>query len=292
MRGVGPGSECRLLEPGGVVGVRGEHGRGLVRGEWGQEPGEVGPQHVRFEQDERAAGRAGRMPALRVPGTHPQPLAGGDSRRVVDVMPQLTLGDRDEVVEGGTAGTGRVPRHGGRHGDGRRGSARPTGRAPPGQELREAVEHDRDHRDARHRRLRPRGDLHRRERGRGRGVGRGQRINTLSFWALQRDNGGCPGHRRLRLLLPASPRTPGPSATPSRSSRAAGTSSGTPAGHHGEARARCAARAPGPRGVEELSGQARRFRYKFRNYSGRGPPRGRNTRFIASGHTTPQPSHS
>lgn len=103
--------ECRLLEPGGVVGVRAEHGRGLVRGERGQEAGEVGPQHLRFEQDERAAGRAGRMPAQHVPGTHPQPLAGGDGPRdVVDVVPQLTLGDRDEVVEGGPARTGRVPR--------------------------------------------------------------------------------------------------------------------------------------------------------------------------------------
>jgi hypothetical protein len=82
-----------------------------VRGERGQEAGEVGPQQVRFEQDERAAGRAGRMPALRVPGTNPQPLAGSDGPGdVVDVVPQLTLGDRDEVVEGGTARTGRIPR--------------------------------------------------------------------------------------------------------------------------------------------------------------------------------------
>ena len=99
--------ECRLLEPGGVVGVRAQHGGSLVRGERGQEAGDVGPQHVRFEQDERAAGGAGRMPALRVPGTHPQPLAGGDGPRdVVDVVPQLALGDRDEVVEGGAARTG------------------------------------------------------------------------------------------------------------------------------------------------------------------------------------------
>ncbi|WUF33702.1 hypothetical protein OHO28_02620 [Streptomyces europaeiscabiei] len=103
--------ECRLLEPGGVVGMRAQHGRGVVRGERCQETGEVGPQHVRFEQNERAAGRAGRMPALRVPGTHPQPLAGGDRPRdVVDVVPQLTLGDQDQVVEGGTARTGRIPR--------------------------------------------------------------------------------------------------------------------------------------------------------------------------------------
>src|SRR4051812_32784194 len=103
--------QCRLLKPDGVVGVRAEHRRGVVRGERGQQTGQLRPQHARLEQDERAADRAGRMPALRVPGTHPQPLAGNDRPRdIVDVVPQLTLGDRDEVVEGGTARTRRVPR--------------------------------------------------------------------------------------------------------------------------------------------------------------------------------------
>ena len=63
--------------------MRAEHGGSVVRGERGQKTGQVGPQHVRFEQDERAAGRAGRMPALRVSGTHPQPLSGGDGPRDV-----------------------------------------------------------------------------------------------------------------------------------------------------------------------------------------------------------------
>lgn len=51
------------------------------------------------------------MPAQRVSRTHPEPLAGGDGPRdVVDIVPQLALGDRDEVVEGGAARPGRVPR--------------------------------------------------------------------------------------------------------------------------------------------------------------------------------------
>lgn len=78
--------ECRLLEPGGVVGVRAQHGGSLVRGERDQHAGDVGPQYIRFEQDERAAGGAGRMPALHAPRAHSPPLAGGDGpREVVDI---------------------------------------------------------------------------------------------------------------------------------------------------------------------------------------------------------------
>lgn len=88
-----------------------QNGGRVVRGERGQQAGGVGRQHVRLEQDEQAAPAARRMPAQRVPGTHPQPLASGDGPRdVVDIVEQLTLGDVDQVVEGGTARTGRIPR--------------------------------------------------------------------------------------------------------------------------------------------------------------------------------------
>ena len=51
------------------------------------------------------------MPALHVPGAHPQALAGSDGERdVIDVVPQFTLRDQDQVVEGGPARTGRIPR--------------------------------------------------------------------------------------------------------------------------------------------------------------------------------------
>jgi hypothetical protein len=103
--------ERGLSEPGAVIGVWSQHGGGRVRRERGQQAGDVRTQHVRLEEDERAACVAGRMPALRVSGTHPQPLAGGDGPRdVVDVVPQLTLGDGDEVVEAGTARMRWIPR--------------------------------------------------------------------------------------------------------------------------------------------------------------------------------------
>lgn len=93
--------ERSLPQPGGVIGVQVENGRGLVRGERSQEAGGVGRQHVRLEQEEQAAGGTRRMPALRVPGTYPQPLAAGDGPRdVVDIVEQLTLGDEDQVRKG------------------------------------------------------------------------------------------------------------------------------------------------------------------------------------------------
>ncbi len=58
------------------------------------------------------------------------------------------------------------------HQDRRDRSALPTRRAPPEVEPGEAVEDDRRHRDARHRRLRPGGDLHHAERRHGEELGR------------------------------------------------------------------------------------------------------------------------
>lgn len=54
-----------------------------------------GPQHVRFGQDERAAGGAGRMPVQRVSGTYPQPRAGAggfvlDVHRAWDLVHDFT----------------------------------------------------------------------------------------------------------------------------------------------------------------------------------------------------------
>ena len=53
--------------------------------------------------------------------------------------------------------------------------------------------HDRRHRDARHRRLRRRRDLHHRRRDARGSWAVAKGIGELSFWALERDNGGCPG---------------------------------------------------------------------------------------------------
>jgi len=43
-------------------------------------------------------------------------------------------------------------------------------------------------------------------------------MNFMSIWAIQRDNGGCPG-RRGKTPAPVSSRTPGTSATRSSHSR-------------------------------------------------------------------------
>lgn len=103
--------ERGLLQPGGVLGMRGQHGGGVVRDDGSQLAGDVGTERLRFEQDEGASGGTGVVPALHVPWAYPQPLAGCDGAcDVIDVVSQFALRDEDQVVEGGTARTGRIPR--------------------------------------------------------------------------------------------------------------------------------------------------------------------------------------
>ena len=56
-----------------------------------------------------------------------------------------------------------------------------------------AMAHDRHHRDAGHRRLRPDETCTQTDAVRVLNWVEQKHIATLSFWALQRDNGGCPG---------------------------------------------------------------------------------------------------
>lgn len=70
---------------------------------------------------------------------------------------------------------------------------RPARRALPGQDARPAVGHDRRHRDARHRRLRARRDLHHRRRHRRLRLGRRQGRQHPLLLGAPAGQRGCPG---------------------------------------------------------------------------------------------------
>ncbi|CAG7655596.1 hypothetical protein SBRY_70178 [Actinacidiphila bryophytorum] len=95
----------------------------------------------------------------------------------------------------------RQPRHGSGHPDRRPGPARPAGPARPRQDRRAAVGHGGRHRDARHRRLRRRRDLHHRQRDLGLQLGgrQGHQHAVLLGAAARQRRLPRPG--RLRLLL-------------------------------------------------------------------------------------------